>query len=440
VLYLSGIVRTGTGGHYFRYGYETQPFLAETQRIFDQEGMRLTYFTTYVADGRRLWAGIYRSGGWAHRLTIGQDTQTFAAQTQYLFDHDGLRLETVVPYVDDGQLWWAGSYRSGDWAHRFTYGNDTGTFAAQTQAFFDNQGLRLTQASPYFAPNGQFLWAGIYVGGNWGHRFTYGNDVPTFLAQTQAFFDNEGLRLDSMAAYPAPEVGRWAGIYTPNTDAHRLMLNWPAQDFLAEVQRLFDRESLYLTCAQALVARADGVRLHLKILDTPTIPIDDMVRNMREVYRSVNIAVEVASTENLNLPLLTDLDVGNCQGTVTAEQTTLFSNRNNAGANDIVIYFCRSVGNAANANAFNGCANHPTGQPGAAVASYASPWTLAHEVGHVLGLDHVDDPAPPDPAAPAAQLDSLMTGRGTAMITNPPPDLSASEVTTMLASPFTIDL
>jgi hypothetical protein len=49
-------------------------------------------------------------------------------------------------------------------------------------------------------------------------------------------------------------------------------------------------------------------------------------------------------------------------------------------------------------------------------------------VGHVLGLFHVNN------------NDRLMTGNGTANITNPPPDLIASEVATMLASPFTIDL
>ena len=49
-------------------------------------------------------------------------------------------------------------------------------------------------------------------------------------------------------------------------------------------------------------------------------------------------------------------------------------------------------------------------------------------LGHVLGLFHVNN------------NDRLMTGNGTANITNAPPDLIASEVATMLASPFTIDL
>jgi hypothetical protein len=46
----------------------------------------------------------------------------------------------------------------------------------------------------------------------------------------------------------------------------------------------------------------------------------------------------------------------------------------------------------------------------------------------VLGLLHVNN------------NDRLMTGNGTANITNPPPDLAGTEVSTMLASAFTIDL
>jgi Metallo-peptidase family M12B Reprolysin-like len=442
MLYLSGVARTGTGAHQFRYGLDTQSFLNQTQAFFDNDGLRLTYLDTYGTGADRRWMGIYRSGDWAHRLQIGQDTATFAAETQRLFDEQGLRLETVVPYVEGGQLWWAGSYRSGDWAHRFFFGDDTDAFAARTQQLFDHAGMRLTQAAPYVAPDGRLLWAGIYVGGDWAHRFFFGRDTGSFIRETQQLFDSEGFRLDHLVSY-AREFGdpRWAGIYTPASDAHRFFVEMYTQDFTSEVQRLFDTDGLHLTCVEGHVARADGVRLHLKVLDASTIPIDDMVRNMREVYRSVGIAVEVASTENLNLPLLTDLDVGSCDGgVVTTEQTTLFGNRNNAGANDVVVYICRSVGNASSATAFNGCANFPAGSPGAAVASYASGWTLAHEVGHVLGLNHVDDPAPPDPAAPAAQLDRLMTGRGTNNITNPPPDLDQSERSTMLASALTVDL
>jgi hypothetical protein len=171
-------------------------------------------------------------------------------------------------------------------------------------------------------------------------------------------------------------------------------------------------------------ALVSTVRFHAKVLTAPNVAINTMVDRMRQVYASVGIAVNFVSTENLNLPALNDLDVGACTlGNTTAEQNQLFANRNNAGANDVVVYFVRST-----VPPLNGCAAHPAGRPGAVVAQGATQWTLGHEVGHVLGLFHVNN------------NDRLMTGNGTANITNPPPDLVATETTTMLTSPFTIDL
>ena len=166
------------------------------------------------------------------------------------------------------------------------------------------------------------------------------------------------------------------------------------------------------------------VRVHVKILTSPNVPLDTMLHNMREVYATANIDVEWASTESLNLPALNDVDVGTCNmGVVTAEQAQLFNNRNNVDLNDLVVYMVRST-----VPPFNGCAAHPAGRPGAVVAQGASQWTFGHELGHVLGLNHVNN------------NDRLMTGNGTANITNAPPDLVASEVATVVASALTVNV
>jgi hypothetical protein len=173
-----------------------------------------------------------------------------------------------------------------------------------------------------------------------------------------------------------------------------------------------------------------NVRLHVKVLTAPTsFSIDQMLDAMRQVYNPVGIGVDCASVETLNLPALNDCDVGQCiKGSVTAEQTQLFSNRNNVGTNELVVYFVRST-----VPAYNGCAAHPTGRPGAIVVSTASQWTLAHEIGHVLGLSHCD-------TTTNRLFDRLMTGGGTSNITNPPADVIQAEVGTMKNSALTLNV
>lgn len=165
------------------------------------------------------------------------------------------------------------------------------------------------------------------------------------------------------------------------------------------------------------------VRLHVKTVQAPNIAINTMVNNMVQVFATVGIDVRLVSTETLDLPAtFLDIDVGSCTlGSTTTEQNQLFSNRNNAGPNDVVVYFVRST-----VPPFNGCATHPPGRPGAVVAAGATQWTMAHEVGHVLGLRHVDD------------NNRLMTGNGTGNITNPPPDLVPGEASTMQSSAATV--
>jgi hypothetical protein len=171
------------------------------------------------------------------------------------------------------------------------------------------------------------------------------------------------------------------------------------------------------------------VRLHVKVLSEPSVSRAAMIAAMQAIYRAVGIDVVVASTESLdvNLPQnsalksLDDLLVGGCaMGSTTAEQDLLFGYRKNAGPHELCIYFVRST-----FFPYSGCGAFPNHKPGAVVASGASVWTLAHECGHVLGLNHVAPPAP----------NRLMTEAGTSYLPpNPPPTLTKPEAATMIAS------
>ncbi len=160
---------------------------------------------------------------------------------------------------------------------------------------------------------------------------------------------------------------------------------------------------------------------------------------MQRLFARGGLAILRATTEDLSgnpaLQLLQNLNVGQCRrGQPTQDQNTLFANRNNVGNNELVIYIVSTlIGGAGN---FVGCATSPNGQPGVVVVQVNPSWLVAHEVGHVLGLNHVCE-VPPTPAAVACvvgsgQSDNLMFP--TVSWTNGPPDLAASEYTTMINS------
>ncbi|MFF0292759.1 hypothetical protein ACFYSX_04050, partial [Kitasatospora sp. NPDC004622] len=170
----------------------------------------------------------------------------------------------------------------------------------------------------------------------------------------------------------------------------------------------------------APAAPSASVRIHAKIIAPPSVPLDDSLARMVEVYATRGISVEVGSTETLNIPELSDVEVGQCvMGQTSAEQNQLFSHRDNAGGAEAVVYFVRST-----IPPYNGCAAHPDGVPAVVIAQEATEWTMAHEVGHVLGLQHVND------------NHRLMTGNGTRNIINPPPELVPDEGAIIMSSEF----
>ena len=181
------------------------------------------------------------------------------------------------------------------------------------------------------------------------------------------------------------------------------------------------------------------IRIHLKVLTSPTVSLSSMLVRMRQVYQTADLGVEVVSRESLanipNFSVLNDLNVGMCLvgAPPTPQQNQLFQNRNNVGANEIVVYFVRSL-----VPANNGCATFPAGSPGAAVAQVASRWTTAHEVGHVLGLQHISGentmcPQENPNCCSTPDFTRLMTGCGTGNITGVPTIVQA-EINTMRTS------
>jgi hypothetical protein len=175
---------------------------------------------------------------------------------------------------------------------------------------------------------------------------------------------------------------------------------------------------------QKAMTASNTVRLHLKVFEEPpVIRVETMLANAKSLLAVHGLDLVEVSRETLTG---SDTDFSRFQTLVigedvpTDEETELFNLRGDAEPDDVVFYFVRTV-----VPAQAGSANHPPDKPGGVVsASLATQWTLAHLIGHLLGLDHVDD------------VNRLMTRRGTGAITIDVPELVESEVTTMMESPL----
>ncbi len=121
--------------------------IANQQNI--KKGGRLVDIETYVSGGKRRWAAIWLAGDWDSYLLTDLDFQSFKEQTQKKFDNDGMRLVDIETYLDGGQRRWAGIGRKGTWANNFLADYTLSAFQKKTQQLFDENGRRLIKLEIY---------------------------------------------------------------------------------------------------------------------------------------------------------------------------------------------------------------------------------------------------------------------------------------------------
>ncbi|WP_370949528.1 hypothetical protein AB5J62_18835 [Amycolatopsis sp. cg5] len=184
----------------------------------------------------------------------------------------------------------------------------------------------------------------------------------------------------------------------------------------------------------------ERIRVHVKIVNLPNADyavIDTKLKNLATAFAQAEIGVDLVSVQHITV---TDtakkdvFDVGFCDKLhpPSAESVKLFDHRDNVRADEIALYVVPQI----KPSTFDGCARHPDGKPSAMFVYSAEPWTVAHETGHVLGLDHPDCARLTELECARYFGDRLMLPKRI-YLAKPVPEILSTEKVTMYQSPLT---
>jgi Beta/Gamma crystallin/Metallo-peptidase family M12B Reprolysin-like len=168
--------------------------------------------------------------------------------------------------------------------------------------------------------------------------------------------------------------------------------------------------------------RANLLPIFVKTIQGAQGMTNNDLANANQVFGQYGIEVLQMGAETNNAPAVLDVTQPTCNmgQTPTVEEDQLFELERDHAPADIVVYYVRST-----SLGLAGCAAFPANRPGVLVTDGASPWTMAHEIGHVLGLAHVGG-------------NNNLMFTPTANITANPPVLTNTQLTTARASAFLV--
>jgi hypothetical protein len=132
------------------------------------------------------------------------------------------------------------------------------------------------------------------------------------------------------------------------------------------------------------------INLVFRSVALPAVPEFTALQNAQDVYAKYAIKLEFVSGLSMRMTshdlLQLDASDGTCQWNQASDEQKVLNSmggRQGAGPRDVVVYYVNQIVQK-DGSKLNGCAGHLPGAPTVVVSATGSPWTLGHELGHVL--------------------------------------------------------
>jgi hypothetical protein len=175
------------------------------------------------------------------------------------------------------------------------------------------------------------------------------------------------------------------------------------------------------------------VSVRLYSIARPSVAEFTALKNAQRVYGQYGICISFVSGQSVLLPAIDQIQLqtinGDCGWDITSDdQKTLHGIRKNysGSAFEISVYFVNEI-RENDARQLNGCGGHAPGRPALTVAASGTPWTFAHELGHVLLGKHFK------PVHMEADTTNIMY-KSTSGIISDPPTLNALQLAAIKSS------
>lgn len=177
------------------------------------------------------------------------------------------------------------------------------------------------------------------------------------------------------------------------------------------------------------------VNLRLYSIAMPAVTEFTALKNAQRIYGQYGICISFVTGQSLLLKPAEQAQLksvsGSCGWELTSDDQRLLHSQRGDYMNspfDIRLYFVNEIVEA-DGSKLNGCGGHAPGRPALNIASTGTPWTFAHELGHVLLGKNFR------PVHMEADKTNIMHSP-TGNITSNPPTLTPAQVTAIKSSPY----